>query len=59
MQGMRGSFTVHDEDQSANRMMFNAGFSYDKEDVTLYGDAMTELRDELNAKVRTGVKVQF
>lgn len=59
MQGMRGSFTVHDEDQSVNRMMFNAGFSYDKEDVTLYGDAMTELRDELNAKVRTGVKVQF
>lgn len=59
MQGMRGSFTVRDENQSDNRVMFKTGFTYEQEEVSVYGDVMSELRDDFNASVRTGVKVQF
>ncbi len=59
MEGMNGDFTLRDEDRSSNRAVVRAGFNYDKEDLSLYGNLMSYIDREWRTNAKTGINWKF
>ncbi len=59
MDGMCGNFTLQDENRSQNRGIIRAGFNYDKEDLSLYGNLMSYIEREWYTTAKTGINWKF
>ena len=59
MNGMRGHFTLRDEDRSDNRGVIRSGFDYKTGPYTFYGSMTSYIDHELRANAKTGFKWNF
>lgn len=59
MNGMAGTFTLRDENRSANRAIIRTGFDYTKQDLSLYGSLSSYIDRELQTNADLGLKYSF
>lgn len=59
MNGMAGTFTLQDENRSANRAIIRTGFDYTKQDLSLYGSLSSYIDRELQTNADLGLKYSF
>lgn len=59
MNGMAGTFTLQDENHSANRAIIRTGFDYTKQDLSLYGSLSSYIDRELQTNADLGLKYSF
>lgn len=59
MNGMAGTFTLRDENRSANRAIIRTGFDYTKQDLSLYGSLSSYIDQELQTNADLGLKYSF
>jgi hypothetical protein len=59
MNGMSGSWTLHDENRSRERAVVRTGLDYDYQDFSLYGHISSYIDNQYRTNVDLGIKYKF
>lgn len=59
MNGMNGSFTLHDENRKNNYAVLRSKFDYAKDNISLYADFLSYIDSQYRTRVDLGLKYNF